>query len=79
MHEIDRKLTPVNIFINLSNAFDTLNFDILIYKLHYYRITEIALKFLKKVKCQTENNMLNIMLMNLGLKKLKEACHRDQF
>ena len=23
--------------------------------------------------------MLNIMLMNLGLTKLKQACHRDQF
>ena len=47
MHEIDRKLTPVNIYIDLLTAFDILNFDILLYKLHYYGITDIALKLLK--------------------------------
>ena len=47
VHDIDRKLTHVNIYIDLSNASDTLNFDILLYKLHYYKITDIALKLLK--------------------------------
>ena len=47
VHEIDGKLTPVNIYIDLSKAFDILNFDILLYKLHYYGITYIALKLLK--------------------------------
>ena len=53
MHEIDRKLTPVNIYIDFSKAFDTLIFDILLYKLHYYGITETALKLLKSYICQT--------------------------
>ena len=78
VHEIERKLTHVNIYIDLSKAFDTLNFDILVYKLHYYGITDGTLKLLKVI-CQTGNNMLNIMLMTLGLKTLKQARHRDQF
>ena len=47
MYKIDRKLTPVTYNINLSKAFDTLNFDIILYKLHYYGISDIALKLLK--------------------------------
>ena len=47
VHEIDGKLTPVNIYIDLSKAFDTQNVDILLYKLHYYGITDIALKLLR--------------------------------
>ena len=41
------KCTPVNIYIDLSKAFDTLNFDIFVYKLQYYGIRDIGLKLLK--------------------------------
>ena len=57
VHEIDRKLTPVNIYIDLSKAFDTLNFDILLYKLHYYGITDIALKLLKSYMSNRKQNV----------------------
>ena len=38
VHEIYRKLIPDNIYIyiDLSKAFDILNFDIVLYKLYYY-------------------------------------------
>ncbi len=45
--EIDQKNTPVNIYIDLSKAFDTLNFDILLYKLDYYGISGDSLRLIK--------------------------------
>ena len=38
---------PKKIYIDLSKAFDTLTFDILLYKLKYYRVTDTALDLMK--------------------------------
>ena len=38
-NEIDGKYTPVNIYIDLSKAF-----DILLHKLHYYGVTGVSLE-----------------------------------
>jgi len=46
-YEIDQKHTPVNIYIDLSKAFDTLNFDILLYKLRYYGVADAAFDLIK--------------------------------
>ena len=43
-NEIDGKYTPVNIYIDLSKAFNTFNFDILLHKLHYYGVTGVSLE-----------------------------------
>ena len=45
--EIDKKQTPVNIYIDLSKAFDTLNFDILLFKLEYYGVTGMELNLIR--------------------------------
>ena len=44
--QMDQQKTPTHIYIDLSNAFDTLNFDILLSKLKYYGLSEISLKLI---------------------------------
>ena len=68
VHEIDRKLTSLNIYIDLSNAIDTLNFDILLYKLHYYGITDIALKYLRSYM---SNRKQYVKYNGSGFKEIK--------
>ena len=46
-HEMDIGNTPEAIFIDLSKAFDTLNFDILIHKLQFYGLSGNSLALMK--------------------------------
>ena len=39
--------TPTNVYIDLSKAFDTLTFDILLFKLKYYGFTDTALDLMR--------------------------------
>ena len=45
--EMELGNTPTALYIDLSKAFDTLSFDILLYKLNYYGIKDNAFKLLK--------------------------------
>ena len=45
--EMELGNTPTALYIDLSKAFDTLSFDILLYKLNYYSIKDDAFKLLK--------------------------------
>ena len=40
--EMEAGIIPANVYIDLSKAFDTLTFDILLYKLKYYGVTDTA-------------------------------------
>ena len=72
MHQIDRKLAPVNIYIDLSKAFETLNVDILLYKLNYYGITDIALKLLKSYM-SNRKHYVKYNVNESGFKEIKQA------
>ncbi len=45
--EMDKKHTPINIFLDLSKAFDTLDHTILLEKLKHCGITRVVYKFMK--------------------------------
>ena len=45
--ELDKGNTPLNIFLDLSKAFDTLDHEIMLYKLEYYVVTGPALQLLR--------------------------------
>ena len=45
--EMEAGKIPANVYTDLSKAFDTLTFDILLYKLKYYGVTDTALDLMK--------------------------------
>ena len=45
--ELDKGNTPLNIFLDLSKAFDTLDHEIMLYKLEYYRVTGPSMQILR--------------------------------
>ena len=42
-YQLDQGITPINIYLDLSKAFDTLDHDILLTKLQYYGVNGSAL------------------------------------
>ena len=73
IRELDKTNIPLAIFLDLSKAFDTLNFDILLHKLQYYGVSGTALDWFKsylhnrKQYVQLDECKSNISYISLGV------------
>ena len=62
MIEMDKDKTPLSIFLDLSKAFDTIDHDILLYKLHYYGFRN---KSFSLIKSYLENRQQYVQIENV--------------
>ena len=64
---------PVNVCIALSKAFDTLTFDVLLFKLKYYGVTDTAIDLMRTYL----TNNLYLIVVNLTIVKYILEYHGD--
>ena len=76
--EMEHGKTPGALYIDLSKAFDTLSFDIILYKLNYYGIVGTELQQLTNY-LQNRKQYVILIIMNLILLKLQLVSHRVLF
>ena len=71
--QMDNNETPINIFLDLSKAFDTIDHNIVLYKLKFYGLDAIAIKlFLSYLTnryqyVQIENAKSQLLEINTGV------------
>ncbi len=73
MTEMDKNETPINIYLDLSKAFDTLDHNIVIQKLKYYGIKGINLELFQNYLTETkqyvdfDNTKSDMLDINTGV------------
>ena len=67
INNMNKNLTPINIYVDLFKAFDCLNHDILLSKLRFYELSDNALSLLK--------NYLTSRDQYAQLGNIKSKCH----
>ena len=83
--DMDKKEVPINIFLDLSKAFDTIDHTILLAKLRYYGIHDTALLLLKsylnsrKQDVEFEDTMSDTLTTNLAAVVCVDVCQCAKF
>ena len=77
--EMEIGKTPTNVYIDLSKAFGTLTFDILLFKLKYYGVTDTAFDFMRSYLTNRKQYMLYLIVVNLTILKYILEYHRDPY
>ncbi len=73
MYDLDTGEIPINIYLYLSKAFDTLIHDILLHKLKYYCVEDMSLQLFKsyltnrKQYVEYDNVKSNMLNINTGV------------
>ena len=75
---MDENLIPCTIYLNLSKAFDALNFNILINKLKFYEITGTPLKLLVNY-LRNRHQCVTFKISILIYRKFEQEYHKGQF
>ena len=76
--QMENGKTPGNLYIDLSKAFDTLTFDILLFKLKYYGVTDTALELMSSY-LKNRSSILFLITHNLNILKYILVYHKDPF
>ena len=67
-HSMDKNLLPINIYLDLSKAFDTLDHNILLYKLRYYGFKADSLNLMRDYLCnRTQQVLYNDILSDISI------------
>ena len=65
---MDKNLLPINIYLDLSKAFDTLDHNILLYKLRYYGFKADSLNLMRDYLCnRTQQVLYNDILSDISI------------
>ena len=60
-NEMDNFIVPINIYIDLSKAFNSLHHSIILNKLSHYRISSCSNELFRIVICRIDYNSLTLM------------------
>ena len=71
--------TPTNVYIDLSNAFDKLTFDVLLYKLKYYGVTDTSFELIRSYLTVELSSMLYLAVVNLTILNYILEYHMGAF